>query len=420
MCRLCALTNLKYNLVKAQVLDRCTLMGMGDTPAQRDGWGVSNGEKHHKARGAYRSYNQTSWMEDFEKSTSPIWISHVRQASTGTALSDDEAHPFVFSHFHAAHNGTLHGTYNDLSAEELKGRPSSDSWRAFFRLNSMLEAGETIDSALEPWLNRYEDSSAFVFFLITPDQKLHIIRGPKTRDMYYAPFGDGFIFNTDRQVILASQEHLRYLVGETHEGDKAVKEFPEFSYAVVSPGKQEFDSLRQFTWEPKRSYAVSHWPSASTPRTVTPNNNSVANRQNSGGRWIKIISEAVKLEEEKKPLLEAWVKLRQALSPMREPLALQYCSMILRSKSRMLVNATSYDTFLLSELELLLTMVTKNSDWTLTDEHKKNIHEWNLKVPADEEDTLLLYLGMDEATAPWWRFEGVQEWLDTVKVETSQ
>lgn len=406
MCRLCAFTDTNASpFIRLLAMDRALLMAQGDLPAQRDGWGISDGVITKKAKGAYRSYNQTAWMQDFERTNNSdkIWISHVRQASTGTALTDDEAHPFVFPNFVAAHNGTIYGTLVD---DTPKDSPNSDSWRAFWRLNELIKDGASIDSVLETWLNRYEDSSAFVFFILQ-NEKLHIIRGPKTRDMYYAPMGNGLMLHTDTVVIQATQAQLQWI---NQEPIQEVKEFPELHYAVISPGKSEFDHLRAIKWEPKRAYAQTYLRYDNT--TLIPYNRTAADRQKDGV-WIRVSrkdSDAADSE-----LQAAWIKIRQKLQPMREALALEYAAMINRKLVPTFKPAVlSYEAFTLYELEHILEQLQTDA-FGLTAKHREYIDVWNKIVDEDKESIALEWIGINESGAPFWKFSNVEDFLGDLK-----
>lgn len=397
MCRLCAMTETGTGPVqRAMLMDRMLLLNNADSVAQRDGWGVSDGVKVFKDKASYRNYDPTPWMDGL--ANNKIWIGHLRNASLNTTLDQESAHPYQFPHFTAAHNGVFQGSHKAVgSLTDVENVVNTDSWRAFYKLNQLIGEGKTIEECVDSWSSLFEDTSAFVC-LILQENILHIVRGPKNRELYYVQFGDGLIFNTDDVVLKNMGSYLEWVTGEKL---GAVQEFPELHYAQLERGKTEFLLLRQLAWSPEKAYSTTFY---STNGSAWGNNRqpSAAQKQTKG-KWMRLTDGEVD-ENADAESFKLWIEIRQLLYPMREELATIYLASFVNR-----TNCTSYEDASREELQALLTMI-KNDP--LTDKAKKVLHLWNYKVHTDDE-LATFYVGFYDLPEWFWNIEDIEYKINT-------
>lgn len=386
MCRICALTNTDHApLFRPMMLDRMMLMGNADRTPQKDGWGVTDGNHVFKAKDAYREYMHANWMEAFD--TRSIWLGHVRHASANTALSDDAAHPYKFPQFIGVHNGCFQGTWREMPNPTPEGAINTDTWRAFYLLNKELESGKLLPDVVDAWLSRFDEDSAFVVMLIH-NQQLHIIRGPKTRELYFGEHGNGLVFHTDQNVLKIGDDLYKWYSGE---GIENITEFPELHYARLSPGEKWFEELRALDWKPapKKTYVTTYTGAGARD----------ASERQTDGRWVRstIITQGDPKDVEK---FVAWGKLWQLLYPMRQPLALYYIAEILRQEVQNFQTPDSYRDLLFMDIGHVTDYMKEHP---FTDAMRKLLHQWNKIVEVDHE--MLVYEAMFGEGKPFWELE---------------
>ncbi len=393
MCRLCAITDTRYQH-RRDLLHLMLLLNNADSTPQRDGWGISDGKQIWKAAGSYRNYDPAPWSQEIDATA--MWMGHLRNASTGTGLDDAAAHPFCMEHFIGMHNGAMVGSWGPLNGVPT-GSPNSDSWRAFHYLDKLLdEEGATIDSVVEPWLSNYESSSAFVMFLYQQD-KLHILRGPSTRTLFYAPFGEGFIFNTDDLVL----KSVSAWYGATRAIEVGkVEPFPEMSYAVLSPNSNAFDSIRELKYEPKKS-TTTYTSNYNSNYNSDYRSQTVATRQTKG-HWMRTNCTWFLNPTDQVKLLR-WVQIREKLMPLRQDMCHIFLGYVFQE------NITSYEDYTdeqLTEIEIYLDRVFRGFD----EQQLHMLRTWNTNVPEEDESTVYYFLFSDGT--PFWE---LSNGLDIVK-----
>jgi len=220
MCRLTAITATDLPLgSKRQIFTQ--MMLRANAEGQHDGWGVTDGTVIYKdAKDFYLSslkwYNKLSERD--------IFVGHVRAASTGTARTAAESHPFSFinddktNRLVGAHNGFIDDSYKGY--EYKASNPVSDSFRAFWRLCSVMAKGHsTVEdmllnkSVLEEWMSVYGKTSAYAFMLFDRDvSRLHIFRNDQ-RALYMCQAGNGVIINTSPDVVNGVAEYAYQAFG---------------------------------------------------------------------------------------------------------------------------------------------------------------------------------------------------------------
>lgn len=201
MCRLCAVTATDQDSFVIDVLDRMMLVSEGEG-INDDGCGVSNGTELYKSILPYSHTLLGLFNKERFLTAERILLGHVRKASTLTARTRDESHPYEFlikgsRMLHAAHNGWITPT-----GTHKHGTPDTDSWRAFNSLVEMLEDSETGDltsEIMEQWLSQYEDRSQ-IGLLLLYDGVLHVFRHNKP--LHAMAFGNGYLINTSKQVLI--------------------------------------------------------------------------------------------------------------------------------------------------------------------------------------------------------------------------
>lgn len=198
MCRLSAITSSFPQRIDA--LDRMMLVAQTDEN-QGDGCGLSDGHVVYKSVLGYSSTVLGIFTSEINFQPEHILMGHVRKASAYTGRTRDESHPYMFTTRHgklliAAHNGYVQGT-----PYHTRGNPDTDSWRAFDRLVTLLNATETGDltqDVMESWLREYEAKSTMAF-LIHYDGALYAFRHNKP--LHAMTVGDGYIINTSKNIL---------------------------------------------------------------------------------------------------------------------------------------------------------------------------------------------------------------------------
>lgn len=396
MCRMCALTNTDSDgMLRPLILDRMMLLGNADQTPQKDGWGVTDGQHLFKASGPYRQYAHANWMDALE--TQKIWLGHVRQASSNTSSTDAEAHPYQFKHFTAMHNGGFGGTWKPCNNSVPQGSPNTDSWRAFFVLNTMLEDGKVLPEIIDQWLSLYEDDSQFVLFIMHNHQ-LHIVRGPKTRYMSFGEHGNGLIFHTDDAVLKSMNDWLGFYTGESITN---ITEFPELHYARLNPGSTTFEEMRKLDWKPQASRQTTY---------ISNSYSSTAATKQTNGKWIRATS-TVKAPEEVSIKLQQWGKVWQSMYPLREYLAIEYTSWIIRKTVMNFKTPETYQDFYVFDLETAAEYLKEN---LMTEKQRKIINIWNQYVSEKDEETLYPFIVPEDGT-PFWLLENGLEIVSELK-----
>jgi predicted glutamine amidotransferase len=200
------------------MLDRMMLASNADD-GQHDGHGIAvQSGIVFKSQYPYWA-TEPDYLKNLEHRTNGhIIIGHVRKASIGTEkFSALAAHPYIFfvdeRPLLIAHNGfiegTPRGTYN-------ANEPNTDTFRAAKVLVTMFQAHirltgslELTDDLLEAWMQTFYRGSVYVIFLLWNDE-LIIIRGNAHRTMYLNKVGNGYIFNTSRDVVDVTSARLKH------------------------------------------------------------------------------------------------------------------------------------------------------------------------------------------------------------------
>lgn len=170
--------------------------------------------------GARYTLNGYSWMQEYNGG--PL-IGHVRNASYGTEISQQSAHPFYFRdsdrdgvifNLVGVHNGAFPQAHTLRFTKSV----NSDSWKAFAHLSVMIkDFGVRLLKAdlFEEWLSDVGVNASFAV-VISVNDTFYILRNDK-RMLYAAPYEDGLLVNTDRAVLQMGLEysHARYLTKNT-------------------------------------------------------------------------------------------------------------------------------------------------------------------------------------------------------------
>lgn len=209
MCRLlfCNSADIQVDDILA-IVDRAMLIGAGE--GNHHGWGVSLPEGVVKEGRSYIYQNATwSHLARYFNSVVPI-MGHVRAASLGTAITDEEAQPFEFDNFVGMHNGTFYRSWKDNQVP--LDAPHSDTYRVFHRLDRMLSGGTGINNdVIEEWLAGYDRQSSFAIILkeqkeynrggkIGVEEDYYILRN-RRRVLYYSTLGKGIFVTTSLNVL---------------------------------------------------------------------------------------------------------------------------------------------------------------------------------------------------------------------------
>lgn len=408
MCRLCAMTACGEGeglgqTMRALAMHNMLITNNADRTPQRDGWGVTDGVKIFKAGGSYRAYDPEPWMREIDHNR--MWMGHLRNASAGTSLSDTAAHPFEMKHFIGMHNGNMTGTWSVVANKVPEGSPNSDSWRAFHKLDLMLDEGPALEEIVDQWLSLFEHDSAFVMMLMH-NQALHIIRGPKTRDLYYAPYDTGFIFNTDQEVLKGMRAWMSF-AGGVQIGE--IKEFPELHYARLLPNTNEFQELRDLKYEPKKVNVTTYGTNSAFQSSSY--NRTVASTQKKG-RWMRVTKVENEISAEDEAKLKLWLQFRQNVYPLRDFMALEFAKFLLE---RQFDDHTELANADFEKLDALVKACRFNENT------RKIILEWNARVPEDDEPMLYYTtFAPNSGSMPFWMLRNGMDIVKEITVEGGQ
>lgn len=235
MCRLVASTDTKHaEAVRRMVFHQLMLYSQADGN-QYNGSGVTDGVTGRKSPFPYADFG-IDWLQHLAPNA--IWHGHVRRASRDTSLSTNEAHPFYFrlhdgSRLFASHNGGVYG-FN----ARINGDPDVDSFRAFKELVRLLDnaKSETITTEIvNQWIDKFDVGSEWTFML-THKGLLHILRG--NREMYAASFGNGYLFNTSKTVLMNLANWAATFWGEPFTIGEA-RAIEPWTYVTAAPGKRK-------------------------------------------------------------------------------------------------------------------------------------------------------------------------------------
>ncbi len=235
MCRLMAISDTKHDApVRRMVMHQLMLYSQADWN-QNNGAGVTDGITGRKSPYTYANFG-IDWLQHLTPGC--IWHGHVRKASRDTALSTSESHPFLYrlhdgSRLFASHNGGVNGF-----TTRVQGEPDVDSHRAFKELVKLLDdarAEQVTSDIVNAWIDKFGVGSEWTFMLLHKDL-LHVIRG--NRDMHYATFGNGLIFNTSKDVLLNLKEWMSVFWGENYTMGNIVAIEP-WKMVTIVPGKRK-------------------------------------------------------------------------------------------------------------------------------------------------------------------------------------
>lgn len=390
MCRLCLFTPTMPALHKRMLFDLTLTLNNADKIPQRDGWGVSDGETWFKGSSSYRDADVSEWITELDPALP--WMGHLRNASANTSLTATAAHPYEFPSFIAIHNGNFQGTTSFVPVD-VKDTINTDSWRCFYRLQTLLDKGAVLDKAMiEGWLSGVEQGSAFVC-MIMHNSQTHIVRGPNTRDLYFIRFANGFIFNTDDNVLKRLSGRLKlYFKDEPSE----VFEFPEFHYAVVEGGKPSFEVFEKFDYKPKIVQV------ASNTRTDT----SAWNRQ-TGGTWVRTTA-AEAVDDETEKVLTQWAIIKQRMYPIRSDMIRAYLDSFLQKA----VATQSYKEYTSEEL---IKVAENVKNLAFSDSQREEMIAWNKRVPPSDE--VSVFKSMFGESGWLWEVPNLGEVVKSMKVE---
>lgn len=243
MCRLVATTFTDVsNEDTAKIIHLALIASQAEDSANKSGWGVAtqNGA-FVKDSGSYIA-SGLEWIDLLlgEKQMISPALAHLRNSSAGTSVTAKEAQPFVYDHFIGMHNGKFDGSYNGWRSWKT-GDPNSDTWRAFSRLNEMLQdhSGKMDAGLMTRWLNVYDDTSAYALVFII-DGKIMVIRNA-SRDLYRIRVGNGFLITTSLNASKFVQRCAALFDMRVSFGDEAYLFLPDKLYQIT-PGKQEITS----------------------------------------------------------------------------------------------------------------------------------------------------------------------------------
>jgi predicted glutamine amidotransferase len=226
MCRLSALTSLDMSTSMRRLIWH-QLMLASNADGQRDGTGMTDGERMYKSHRPFLEYGE-AWIAKLN--IEEIWMGHVRAASRNTDITPLAAHPYSFitpqgSPLFAAHNGFITGM-----PEAEKGDPRVDSYTAFKMLLPLLSNGLTSE-AVNAWTADFGEGSQWTF-MFHHEKCLTIVRGQRT--MYYMQLNDGLMFNTQLSVLLHIKEWLHTYWAHLFTCGK-IEEMKEWTMATIKP-----------------------------------------------------------------------------------------------------------------------------------------------------------------------------------------
>lgn len=248
MCRIIGLSGPSTEL-KAELMHMLMLYASAE-PWQIDSYGMTDGRHYIKTEGAYYK----TGLERRLPETDHLWLGHVRNASVGSELSIQAAHPYMFRAFHGVHNGFFDLVPHDYA---LKG-PKTDSYEAFLLISNILRKyyegvieTSTLMRAL-PQAFEHMYSSDFAI-------------GMHTREAIY------FLRNEARQLYVMSGENFRCIHTSASALDQ-VKQWAsrykgvEFSDPVLLPENQ----LHCFTMSGAITSTEISWQWAERPKKIKP------------------------------------------------------------------------------------------------------------------------------------------------------
>lgn len=174
--------------------------------SHHDGWGIYTGGRLFKTEmNAQLTSDIGTLVNDICKDKSPV-ISHVRLASIGSKVSNDNSHPFETENFVLAHNGTLtvkKDSEDDVNKIKKKHEKDEAIDSEVFAI--CLEDGyikeKNFVALLKKTMNMFCGKFAFIIYC-KPENVYYIIRG-KTAELHCVNFYSGnkavgFVVNTEK------------------------------------------------------------------------------------------------------------------------------------------------------------------------------------------------------------------------------
>jgi predicted glutamine amidotransferase len=280
------------------------LSSADDGAKSNDGWGVTPTEgKPYKSDKPFYVDGLLAHTWDGGVFTS-VCMGHCRQSSTGKtyyaghteAWGDvdwENAHPYALStntgHLVTQHNGFIHGTHT-MSGYDAKD-PTTDSFKAFKRLREMIDTELTYEHIVE-WVNMFEEGSSWVMGIMEHNDsfpsRLHILVGPNTRHLYGIAIGNGFYFNTSRNVMYgALAEVLReakkngeeILIARNDDGSLKIEEITPLTYMQFSSESPLPVRVESIPYSPIKKAVAVYTPQNKNTPTSAP----IVKAKNNGG-----------------------------------------------------------------------------------------------------------------------------------------
>jgi hypothetical protein len=180
---------------------------------------------------------------------------HLRRASTGTAQTLKEAHPFNFEHFLFAHNGYFAGM--TLHPAEV-GRPQSDSYEAGRLLHDLVSAANTqrITSALiNQWLGSFNESTSFACLITMTGEdhdRVYALRNA-ARDLWASTVGNGYIVATSRVALGTLADTAQALYGITIGEPRVLLENILYTFVLDEQGTKLYQEPLNYTFKTFKS-----------------------------------------------------------------------------------------------------------------------------------------------------------------------
>lgn len=176
------------------------LLSFGESKFHGDGFGIMQLDRHTKTKIApILTTNWGSFTDKIIKSSSPIY-SHIRQASHGIEVCDENSHPFESESFLLMHNGTLIKTGETKSYAQ--GRESDSKIFLQELEKNYVELSDFV-AAFNKTMSGFWGKFAFLIYA-KKEKKNYIIRG-LTAHLYKVDLIDdnknvlGFMINTDKE-----------------------------------------------------------------------------------------------------------------------------------------------------------------------------------------------------------------------------
>lgn len=185
------------------------------------------------------------FIRDEIKTTIPI-MSHVRLASKGIELKEENNHPFETEDFIGAHNGTLYlkeeEPYSSTWDNSSRG---SDSQRFFEMLQAEYTSnGKKFVEAIKTVMEKHKGKFAFLIYE-KPTQTFYIVRG-KSADLHIVD-----VFLTKKK----SQQFLGFIVNtDKYDLEKLTLFLPHIWGLMGVPGIFDFSEIAAL--KPETIYAV--------------------------------------------------------------------------------------------------------------------------------------------------------------------